>query len=130
MATVDLTAPGWGMRQGQAVWHNAKSGPELAGELQVATNGEGRVWLQFIKPPLPFVVAQLSRANWQLDVVAQNKSYCGPGNPPARIAWLQLARALSGGAPAAGWVWTPKPDGAWRLENSATGEWLDGYLLP
>jgi hypothetical protein len=130
MAQVDLGAPGWSLREGQAVWHSAGSGPEIAGELQLATNNESRVWLQFIKPPLPMVVAQLSRANWRLDVALGNRSYCGSGKPPARIAWLQLGCAVLGDEVAAGWVWKTKPDGGWRLENGASGEWIEGYFLP
>ncbi|MDB6023749.1 MAG: hypothetical protein JWQ04_3606 [Pedosphaera sp.] len=43
----DLSEAGWTVRQGQAVWRSKKSAPEIAGELLVATNYDGRALVQF-----------------------------------------------------------------------------------
>jgi hypothetical protein len=130
MPPVNLAEPGWKLREGQAVWRSGKSAPEIAGELQVATHTDGRVWLQFTKTPIPFVVAQLTATSWQIQFVPQNRSFSGGGEPPSRLAWLQLARALGGAASAAGWTFERKAGGAWRLEQSHTGEMLEGFLSP
>jgi len=126
----NLSEPGWKLHEGQAVWRSGKSAPEIAGELQLASNPDGRVWLQFTKTPIPFVVAQLTLTHWQIQFVPQNRIFVARGTPPSRLAWLQLARALSGLAPADGWLWERKTGDSWRLENKSTGEWIEGYLTP
>ena len=118
------------MREGQAVWRSGKRAPEIAGELQIATHPDGRVWLQFTKTPIPFVVAQITSTSWQIQFVPQNRSFSGPGQPPTRLAWLQLARAASGATTAKVWSWQTKADGSWRLENPSSGEVIEGYLAP
>ncbi len=39
----DFSAPGWRLRQGQAVWKPSKDRPELAGDLLLAANANGRL---------------------------------------------------------------------------------------
>ncbi len=130
MAPLNLSQPGWKLREGQAVWRSGQRAPEIAGELQLAIHADGRVWLQFTKTPIPFVVAQSSPTHWQIQFVPQNRSFSGPGKPPVRLAWLQLARAISGATAAPVWSWQAKPDGSWRLENPSSGEMIAGYLAP
>ena len=115
---------------GQAVWRGGKKAPEIAGELQLATHPDGRVWLQFTKTPIPFVVAQTTATRWQIQFVPQNRTFSGPGRPPSRLAWLQFARAISGGTTAPVWFWQAQMDGSWRLENPSSGEVIVGYLAP
>ena len=127
---LNLSEPGWKLREGQAVWRSGKKASEIAGELQLATHPDGRVWLQFTKTPIPLVVGQVTATHWQIQFVPQNRMYRGPGRPPARLSWLQLARAISGSSTPPAWSWQTKPDGSWRLENLATGEVIEGYLAP
>ena len=127
---VNLSEPGWKLREGQAVWRRGKQASEIAGEVQIATHPDGRVWLQFTKSPIPLVVGQITSTRWQIQFVSQNRTFSGPGQPPSRLGWLQLARAVSGAAAAGVWVWQQQADGAWRLENPSSGEVIEGYLAP
>lgn len=127
---VNLSEPGWKLREGQAVWRSGKRASEIAGELQLATHPDGRVWLQFTKSPIPLVVAQISSNHWQIQFVPQNRAFSGPGQPPARLGWLQFAHAVSGATPTPGWSWQKQADGSWRLENAASGEVIAGYFAP
>lgn len=128
---VNLSEPGWSTRQGQAVWRTQKDAPEIAGELVVATNPDGRSFLQFSKTPLPFVVAQTTAKSWQIHFYApKNKTYSGPGKPPTRLIWLYLPRCLAGSPPPKSWSWQKLENNGWRLENQSTGESLEGFLNP
>jgi len=49
----DFSAPGWRVQQGQAVWKPSASRPELAGDLLLATNVNGNMFIQFSKMPFP-----------------------------------------------------------------------------
>jgi len=127
---LDLLEPGWRVRQGQAVWFPRQHGPEIAGELLVATHPNGRTFLQFTKTPLPFVVAQTGTNDWQIAFVTDHRTFSGRGRPPKRLAWFQLGRCLAGGAPSAEWKWNYSDDGHWRLENRLNGQWLEGFVSP
>ena len=127
-APVDLSGKGWTLMQGQAIWRSSRNGPEIAGELLVATHEDGRSFLQFTKTPLPFVVVQTTTNAWQIRLVADNRTYSGPDRPPAQLAWLQLPLCLSGINPPARWRWERFETGRWRLENNLTGEMIEGYL--
>src|SRR5437879_10323028 len=61
---VSLTDPGWSVRQGQAIWRPKRGGPELAGELLVATHANGAALVQFTKTPFPLVLAQKNGDSW------------------------------------------------------------------
>lgn len=126
----NLSEPGWTLRQGQAIWRTKKDAPEIAGELIVAENSDGRSFLQFTKTPLPFVVAQTTTNSWQIHFVPENKTYSGPGKPPKRLIWLYLPGCLAGRQPPKPWSWRQLENGNWQLENQKTGESLEGYLTP
>jgi len=126
----NLGETGWTVRHGQAVWKSAADAPEIAGEIVVATRADGRTFTQFTKSPLPFVVAQTTTNGWQIEFAAENRRWAGRGSPPARLGWLHLARCLSGINPPGNWSFRKGDDGTWRLENSKTGEMLEGYLAP
>jgi hypothetical protein len=130
LPSVDLAEPGWRVQQGQAVWRARKDSPEIAGESLLATHPGGRTFLQFTKTPLPFVVAQTTTNAWQIEFVADNRTYSGRGRPPAQLAWLQWARCLAGSVPSSDWKWQRYDGSRWHLENPTTGEMLEGYLLP
>jgi hypothetical protein len=126
----NLSEPGWKIQQGQAVWRAKKDSPEIAGELLLATNSNGRTVVQFTKTPFPFVIAQTTPQSWQLEIPAQNKKYSRPGKPPARVGWFHLPSALQGVAPPKPWVFQPSENENWRLENKSTGEMIEGFLEP
>ena len=123
---VNLSEPGWDIRQGQAVWQPARKSPEIAGELLLATHANGSTFVQFTKTPFPFAIAQTTSNGWQIEFPPQNRRYTGPGKPPGRIVWFQLCNALTGKPLARGWTWLDSGT-SWQLKNSS-GESLEGYL--
>lgn len=127
MRPMDLSEPGWTVRQGEAVWQPGRKSPELAGELLLATRPDGSAFVQFTKTPFPFAVAQTTSNRWQIEFPPQNKRFAGPGKPPARIVWFQLANAVTGKPLAKGWTWH-NSDANWQLKNSSSGESLEGYF--
>src|SRR5688572_25724539 len=68
---VNLSEPGWVIRQGQAVWSPKPGETDVAGDLLVAMHRDGRSMVQFTKPPLPFVVAQRDTNSWHVQFFAQ-----------------------------------------------------------
>ena len=130
MPPANLSEPGWTTHQGQAVWRAKKDAPEIAGDLIVATNPDGRSFVQFTKTPLPFVVAQSTADAWRIQFVPLNKTYSGRGTPPQRVIWLYLPRCLAGLPPPESWTWSRLQNNGWHLENRKTGEFLEVYLTP
>ena len=124
---VNLSEPGWTVRQGQAVWHPGRGAQEIAGELLVAARRDGPAFVQFTKTPFPLVEAQTTVNRWTVEFPPQDKRYSGRGAPPARLLWFELARVLAGLPLPKNWVWKNSETG-WRLENSSTGEFLQGYF--
>jgi hypothetical protein len=127
MPPANLQEPGWTVREGQAVWRK-KGSPGVAGEVLVATRADGRSFVHFTKPPFPMVNAQATPNHWEVNFPAQNKRYSGPGIPPERVIWLHLPRVLLGSAPPKNWIWH-QSETAWRLENRATGESVEGVFM-
>jgi hypothetical protein len=124
----NLSDPGWTIREGQAVWRRNSQAPEIAGDLLVATHRHGETFLQFTKPPLPFVVARITTNRWHIEFVTERRQFSGRGEPPSRLGWLHLARCVSGSIPPAKWHWVKLPDDRWRLENPSSGETFEGFL--
>jgi hypothetical protein len=122
----DLSAPGWEVRQGQAVWKTRES--EFAGELILATRVDESS-VQFIKTPLPIVSGQTKGREWTIRFFADNRTVIGQGTPPAQVLWLHLPSAVGGAS-------LPKPlqfktEGSnWELRNAETGESISGFLNP
>jgi hypothetical protein len=127
LPAVNLTEPGWIVRQGQAVWKLPGGKHDIAGDVMVAIGPQGKSFVQFSKSPFPLVIAQTTSNRWQVEFPAQNKRYAGPGSPPKRLIWLYLPRVLSGKAPPPGWTWT-NSENNWRLRNPATGEEVEGFF--
>lgn len=94
----------------------------------VATRPGGAAFVQFTKNPFPMVTARIDGGQWQIESPLQNRRYTGRGQPPARIVWLLLPRALAGQTLPGGWSWQPIDRTQWRLTNSSTGEALEGFL--
>ena len=128
--SVDLSEPGWRIQQGQAIWKLGKNKPELAGEITFARHTDGRCLLEFTKTPFPLVRAKMSATRWEIEFPPQKLHFSGGGQPPARLAWLQLMLALTGKPVAPPWHFELRPDGGWRLENPRRGESVEGYLEP
>ena len=124
---VNLSEPGWTVQQGQAVWHPPGNAPEITGDLLFATRADDSTFIQFTKTPFPFAIAQSTPTGWQIEIPPQNLRYARHGHPPARIIWFQMANALKGKPLAKGWQWK-NSDTNWHLENSSSGESLEGYL--
>jgi hypothetical protein len=126
----DWSAPGWNIRQGQAVWRLGPGELPLSGELLLATR-DGQTIVQFAKPPFTLVSAQAAAQGWALEMVFRRHRTGGRGTPPKNTPWFALADAITGRDDAGSdWRFTNHNDGAWRLENGRTGESLDGYLKP
>ena len=124
------TGLGWHVQQGQALWRPRQKMPELAGDLVMASHEDGRCLLQFTKTPLPMMLAQTTRTNWLVQFPPQRLSFSGHHRPPGRFLWLYLKPALAGEPLPADLVFQRKPDGGWRLENTRTGESVEGVLSP
>ena len=126
----DFSAPGWRVQQGQAVWKPSSNRPELAGDLLLATNANGNVFIQFSKMPFPLVTAQISGDQWQIEFGADTFPWHGRGTPPNRFAWFQLSRALLDTNISGNWKFAHPASHSWRLENPRTGETLEGEFSP
>jgi hypothetical protein len=112
------------------VWKPSRSRPELAGDLLLATNANGGYVVQFSKTPFTLATAQVESGAWQINFGDGKFSWSGHGSPPKRFAWFQLPPAMAAMKPARPWKFTPRSDGSWRLENSHTGEALEGDFFP
>jgi hypothetical protein len=127
---VDLAQPGWRAQQGQAVWKPPGARPEIAGDLLLATNVNGDFFVQFSKTPFTVATAEASGGRWQIQFGVHEYQRSGSGAPPARFAWFELPRALTGLPPRPRWTFTRDNDGQWRLENMRSGETLEGRFFP
>ncbi len=128
LAPANLSAPGWTVQEGQAVWKATASRPEIAGDLIVATNTDGDCFVQFTKTPLTLAVAQIAAGHWQLEFGNDQYSWRGSGAPPDRFVWFQLPRAFSGAPLQADWHFQSSANG-WQFDNSHTGEKLEGEFF-
>jgi hypothetical protein len=124
------TGPGWHVQQGQALWRPESGLPEIGGDLVLASNPDGRALIQFDKTPLSMVFAQTTTNRWLIRFPQRRIGLSGRGFPPTRFAWFYLPAALEGKRLPPPLLFGHKPDGDWRLENTVTGETLEGYLSP
>ncbi len=128
LPAVNLTEPGWTLRQGQALWRSRRDAPEIAGEVIFARHTSGRTLLELAKNPLPFVTVQTSGELWQVEFVPQKRRFSGKGVPTNRLLWVHLARALNGTTPPSPLKFEKTGADAFTLENPATGERISGFL--
>ncbi|MGA2248314.1 MAG: hypothetical protein ABSH48_25295 [Verrucomicrobiota bacterium] len=122
--------PNWRVQQGQALWRPQHGLPEIGGDLVLASDDAGRHFIQFDKTPMAILSAQTTSNRWLIKFPQRNLSFSGYGAGSARFSWLYLPRALEGRALPHALHFERKPDGGWRLENSRTGESLEGFLSP
>lgn len=125
---VDFSGPGWVVRQGQVVWKPDPNAAGVAGDLLVATHADRRQVVQFTKTPLPFLVAQRTTNGWQVQIIPQNKTYSGRGEPPTRLLWLHLSDDLEQRLDPSKFHWASDADGSFSFWNLASGESLEGFL--
>jgi len=123
-----VTGPGWRVQEGQALWRPGRQFPELGGELVMASHEDGRYVIEFAKTPLPLVLAQTTRTNWLIGFPARRMSFAGRRPLPARFVWLYLPMALAGDSLPSALRFQRKADGSWRLENTRSGETVEGFL--
>ncbi|MFA6544654.1 MAG: hypothetical protein WCS99_09535 [Limisphaerales bacterium] len=126
---IDTSAPGWNQRSGQAVWTPGRGAGDVVIDLEVWKRADGECLLDVSKAGLSFVLAHITADTWRIES-ATGRRHSAHGNPPARVGWLQLARALAGPPPAAPWQFERRDGGAWRLTNPKTGESFEGSLTP
>ena len=126
----DLSQPGWKVRQAQAVWTPKRGGPEIAGEVLIASHGDKRAFVQFSKTPFPILVAQTAPERWEMTFVPEQRTFGGGGRPWPRFPWLYLAPALQGDKLPDKLIFNPVGTEGWRLENRSTGEVIEGSFLP
>ncbi len=124
------SGPGWHIQQGQALWRPKQGLPEFGGDLILATNADGWALIQFDKTPLSMVFAQTTPTRWFIRFPQQQYSFSGHGLAPTRFAWLYLPAALAGKPLPLTFHFERRRQGGWRLENTGTGEVLEGYLSP
>jgi hypothetical protein len=125
-----LSASGYRLQQGQALWKPTKSRPELAGELLLATKTNGDFFVHFTKTPFTLATARKVGDQWQIDLGSGDYHRRGHGPPPVRFVWFQLPKALAGAGVSGNWSFDRVTTNSWRLENHRTGEALQGGLLP
>ena len=125
---IDLSAPGWRIQRGQAVWEAVSGRPEIAGDLLLATRTNGEFYIQFTKAPFTLVDGSFADGHWHIEYTVGQYSWSGRGTPPARFAWFELPRVLDGEEPRRGWRFTRTND-LWRLERRLGGEWLEGRFF-
>ena len=124
------SGPGWHVQQGQALWRPERGLPEFGGDLVLATDADGRSLIQFDKTPLSLVLVQTTPTHWLIRFPQRQMGFSGYGPGPTRFAWLYLPAALAGKQLPSPLHFERKPDGGWRLENTRTGETLEGFLSP
>ena len=130
LTVLDVTEAGWQVQTGQAIWKRGSHATEIAGELLLAQQRDGRAFMQFTKTPFPVVTAQTTATNWVMSFPGVRREYSGNGKRPERLAWLYLPEAMVGKPLPKAFHFVKNPDGKWRLENTRTGERLEGYLAP
>ncbi|HEX4349862.1 MAG TPA: hypothetical protein VH251_05730 [Verrucomicrobiae bacterium] len=126
----DATGPNWHVQQGQALWRPKTGLPEFGGDLVLASDDAGRHLIQFDKTPMAILSAQTTSNRWLIKFPPQNLSFSGFGPGSTRFGWLYLPEALDGKPLPKNFKFERKSDGGWRLENSRTGETLEGFLSP
>jgi hypothetical protein len=126
----ETTGSGWRVQQGQALWRPEKGRPEFGGDLVLARDAAGDCLIQFDKTPMAILSAQVTSNRWLIKFPQRDLSFGGHGPGWTRFGWLYLPRALDGKPLPNDFHFEQKPDGGWRLENSRTGETVEGFLAP
>lgn len=127
---ISTSGPGWRVFNGQAVWRPGRRAPELGGDLVVARHENGSYLFDFEKTPLPMTLGHTTSTNWLIEFPARQYTFAGKGQPPVRFTWLYLGAALDDKPLPKPLRFERKPDGGWLLENTRSGEIIEGFLSP
>lgn len=125
----DLNAPGWTILRGQAVWKPPHNRPEVAGDLLMATNASGNFFIVFSKSPFVIATAQVENEQWEIRFSDEKYAWRGGGIPPDRFIWFQLPHALLGERLTDDWQFNDSVSNLWRLQDTRTGEKLEGEFF-
>ena len=125
-----VSGDGWRVQQGQALWRPQRGLPEFGGDLVLARDDAGRCLIQFDKTPMAILSAQITTNRWLIKFPQRNYRFSGRGDAPKRFSWLYLPAALAGKPLPKELHFATTADGGWRLENSRTGETVEGFLSP
>jgi hypothetical protein len=123
-----VSGPDWRVQQGQALWTPRLGAPQLGGDLVLATDTNGRSYVQFEKMPLSLVTVQITPQNWSLNFQQFGGFWKGHQPAPPRTVWLYLPDALAGKPVPKPLHFEQMPNGNWRLEDTKTGEILEGFV--
>ena len=126
---MDLSEPGWVVREGPGAWKAKPNAGAVSGTLKVAMHWNGRNLVQFTTATGPLVSAQSTTNAWQVKFAGQNKLSSGRGKLPQSNLWLQLPEGLLGNsAQETDWIMTRERGVPWSFKNDLTGETLEGSL--
>jgi hypothetical protein len=125
---IDISEPGWRVRQGQALWRNKADAPEIAGEVILATNVNERAFVQFLKNPLPLLTGEVAPGRWRIEFIPEKRSFAGRGKPPRRLLWLQLLANLQQPQAKPPLSFAKMPDNSYQIEDHSTGERVTLFL--
>lgn len=127
---VDLSQPGWDVRESPALWRPRRDAPELAGELLVAVQGKDRL-VQFSKQGLPVVTAVVTSNRWQVTSALRAGIHGGRLPAPAGVLWFAVDASPPKIRPERPWSLDQDgPEDRWRLTNTRTGEFLEVVPTP
>jgi hypothetical protein len=79
---------------------------------------------------MSMVFVQTTTNRWLIRFPQQQMGFSGHGSAPTRFAWLYLHAALTGKQLPPALHFELRPQRGWRLENTGTGEILEGFLSP
>ena len=119
---VDLSAPGWTVWTGQALWKPGADRAAIAGDIVLASHDNGDVLISFAKPPVPIFTAQTAGKVWRIDHAHVQRSHTGSGQPPTRFVWFQIPAMLQDSIVPKGWRMLATADSVWELDNPDSGE--------
>ena len=127
---VDLSQPGWDVRESPALWRPRRDAPELAGELLVAVHGKDRL-VQFSKQGLPVVTAVVTSNRWQVTSALRAGTHGGRLPAPAGVLWFAVDASPPTTRLERPWRLDEEgPEDRWRLTNTRTGEFLEVVPTP
>jgi hypothetical protein len=124
LPALDISAPGWEVRQGQALWKPGEDKPEIVGDVVLSVHPQAGSYVQFSKT-LPILSARLAPEAWEFHAIAEDKRYSGGGKPPRKIVWLQMLRVLDGEEISERWSVVRSSNRLITLEDSFRGERLE-----
>jgi hypothetical protein len=124
------SGPDWIVHTGQALWCPGRGLPQIAGDLILAGDGHDRHLIQFDKTPISIVSAQVTSHRWLIQFPQAHHSLAGHGAGSTRFIWLYLPAALAGQPLPQPLRFERKPGANWHLENTKTGESVEGFLSP